>query len=262
MLLRRFKHFFFWLPSIFLGLSPIVSCTTTPQDTKSIISSEPASSKPLTETPQCSAQSRKGDLCLARLEGVRPTQFCVGYQDVERKRKKISSNTAGPDSGLRFSEKNPGSAILGPEDIIYLVDGHHRARALLDAASELFHIRILDDFSHLTMTDFWDGMARRKFVWLYDCEGRGPQSPLELPASLKELKDDPYRTLAEDAQDRGANKKLDVLYQEFYWANFYRSRIPSETLEQNYESAIESAIQLAKTQEAKDLPGFNGALNP
>lgn len=262
MLARRFEHFIFCLPITILGLSSIVSCTTTPQDTTPIIVSAPDPSKPHNETPQCSTKTRTGDLCLARLEGVRPTQFCVGYQDVERKRKKISSNASAHESGLRFSEKNPGLAILGPEDIIYLVDGHHRARALVDATSELFHVRILDDFSHLTMSDFWDSMVRRKFVWLYDCEGRGPHGPLELPTSLKELKDDPYRTLAEDAQDRGANKKLDVLYQEFYWANFYRSRIPAETLEKNYESAIEAAIQLAKTQEAKDLPGFNGVLKP
>ena len=212
--------------------------------------------------PTCSSESPKGELCTARLQNLRPTQFCVGYQDVQRKRMKLSSGTPTQDSLSIYSAKNPGLAVIGPEDIIYLLDGHHRARALVEVSADLFHVKILDDFSHLTMVDFWDTMISKKFVWLFDCEGRGPLSPLDLPESLQGLKDDPYRTLAEDAQDRGANKKLDVLYQEFYWANFYRSRIPTETVAQNYEAALTLAIQLAKMREAKDLPGFNGPQDP
>jgi hypothetical protein len=72
------------------------------------------------------------------------------------------------------------------------------------------------------------------------------------------LTDDPYRTLAEDAQDRGANKKIDLLFQEFYWANFYRPRIDPDLVTNDYDKAIEEALKLAKTTAASSLPGYDG----
>jgi hypothetical protein len=122
-------------------------------------------------------------------------------------------------------------------------------------------VKIIADYSDHSMTEFWDKLVREKMVWLYDESGTGPQSPLHLPTSLSELVDDPYRTLAEDAQDRGANKKLDVLFQEFYWANFYRTRIEKTKVLENYDAALEDALTLAKSPAASELPGFIGPSN-
>ena len=95
-------------------------------------------------------------------------------------------------------------------------------------------------------------------VWLYDENGSGPQNPIHVPDSLKHLKDDPYRTLSEDAQNKGAYKKTDTHYQEFIWANFFRKLIPAEKLQKEYDAALEEAIRLAKTTPAMNLPGYTG----
>jgi hypothetical protein len=209
----------------------------------------------------CSQKTIPGNLCNADLSQLRPTQFCVGFRDVARKKAKIESEKKSSTGTLATKSLKHGTAIKGPEDIFYLVDGHHRAKALQEAGENLFTVKIMADYSDLPMTEFWDKLVREKMVWLYDESGLGPQSPLHLPTSLNELVDDPYRTLAEDAQDRGANKKLDVLFQEFYWANFYRTRIEKTKVLENYEGALEEAVNLAKTPAASELPGFIGVNN-
>jgi hypothetical protein len=210
---------------------------------------------------ECSQKTIPGKLCNADLSQLRPTQFCVGFRDIARKKAKIELEKKSSSGTLATKSLKHGTAIKGPEDVFYLVDGHHRAKALQEAGENLFTVKIIADYSDLPMTEFWDKLVREKMVWLYDERGGGPQSPLHLPTSLVDLVDDPYRTLAEDAQDRGANKKLDVLFQEFYWANFYRTRIEKTKVLENYEGALEEAVNLANTPAASELPGFIGATN-
>ena len=224
---------------------------------------EPLASKHNDSAPisfeECSQKTLPGSLCNADLTQIRPTQFCVGFRDVARKRAKIESEKKASTGTLATKSLKHGTAIKGPEDIFYLVDGHHRAKALQEAGENLFTVKIIADYSDLPMTEFWERMVREKMVWLYDENGSGLQSPLHLPTSLGDLVDDPYRTLAEDAQDRGANKKLDVLFQEFYWANFYRTRIEKTKVLENYDGALDDALNLAKTPAASELPGFIGS---
>ena len=206
----------------------------------------------------CSPKSLDGETCFVRLAEVRPTQFCVGYRDVQRKKSTIESSRKEKKSPPRVFFKNPGLIVKGPEDVFYLVDGHHRARALLESGELDFECKIIADYSQLSMADFWQKMIDQKMVWPFDAQGHGPQSPLNIPTNLSELTDDPYRTLAEDAQDRGANKKIDLLFQEFYWANFYRPRIDPGLVANDYDKAIEEALKLAKTTAASSLPGYDG----
>lgn len=243
----------------FIATLGLIACTHSGaqiHDERTLPSSPTAVVVDATLAP-CTPKSNSGDFCIALLSELRPTQFAVGYRDVNRKRSAIeAAQKSGEFSSSNFF-KNPGLAVKGPEDIFYLVDGHHRARASVDAGVRDFRVKVIEDFSHLPMADFWMRMTEKQMIWLFDANGFGPQNPIHLPATLQELADDPYRTLAEDAQDRGANIKTDKLFQEFYWANFYRQRIDKSLLTTNYEAAILEALKLAKTPEAKTLPGYN-----
>lgn len=247
---------------IVLSLTSIVlvSCSHALQDPTSAVNFDtvaPVGSKDLGLRP-CSSNSPDGETCRVRLADLRPTQFCVGYRDVQRKRQMIEATRQSKEPTRRNFFAKPGLAVKGPEDIFYLVDGHHRARALIDSGEQDFPVKIIADYSNLTMADFWPRMIDNKMVWLFDASGRGPHSPLNLPTALSELSDDPYRTLAEDAQERGANKKVDLLFREFYWADFYRTRIDPKLIETDYEKAISEALELAKTPAANSLPGYEG----
>jgi len=172
----------------------------------------------------------------------------VGYLDVSRKVKKIEDDRANnrrEPSGDFFAKA--GWVIRGPSGAFYLIDGHHRARALVEAGENLFRVQLIDDLSKMNLEGFWQHMIKRKLVWLYDEQGDGPKDPSNLPSTLQDLSDDPYRTLAEDAQDLGANKKLDIPFQEFYWANFYRPLIGRELLVNDYKGALKKALKLART---------------
>lgn len=243
-----------------LTISVFVSCSHTQQDltTARIFDTVAPAANKEQELRPCSSESHDGDSYLVRLRELRPTQFCVGYRDVQRKRQMIELARSSKEAARQDFFGKPGLAVKGPEDIFYLVDGHHRARALIDSGEQHFPVKIISDYSQLTMADFWQRMIDNKMVWLLDASGSGPQSPLNLPGSLSELSDDPYRTLAEDAQERGANKKVDLLFREFYWADFYRTRIDPNLIKNEYDKAIEEAIKLSKTPAANFLPGYDG----
>jgi hypothetical protein len=101
-------------------------------------------------------------------------------------------------------------------------------------------------------------MTRNGWVLLCDENGRGPRGPSALPESIADLKDDPYRSLAASVQDEGgfAKPKHDVLFLEFWWANFFRSRVE---IGSDFEAAISKAKELALSPEACGLPGYKGS---
>jgi hypothetical protein len=99
-------------------------------------------------------------------------------------------------------------------------------------------------------------MGDDKYDWLFDENGKGPLDPAKLPENIMKLEDDPYRTLAEDVENKGAIKTTKTLYQQFIWANYFRIHIPKSTVINKYQDAIKDAIIYARHPGAKDLPGF------
>ncbi|OYZ22227.1 MAG: hypothetical protein B7Y39_07990 [Bdellovibrio sp. 28-41-41] len=79
-----------------------------------------------------------------------------------------------------------------------------------------------------------------------------------MPRYITWLKNDPYRALAGKVRQKDGFKKTEIPFAEFEWADFFRSRISEELVDKDYNKAVAIALRLSKTDEAKQLPGYNG----
>ena len=208
------------------------------------------------EPSPCDSNTRKHHSCVMSPLLVHPTQFALGLHDVEKKRAKITAIKDSPKELQDYLQKNKFRAVKGPEETFYIVDGHHRCRALAEESIDKVYLEIIEDESGMTRTDFWQKMARRHLVWPYDENGDGPLDPLSIPGNVLNLSDDPYRAIAEDALDEGAYEKTDVPFQQFMWANFYRKRIDRSLVRSDYAAALKKAKSISHEPAAKDLPGY------
>ena len=91
----------------------------------------------------------------------------------------------------------------------------------------------------------------------FDDQGRR-RSYKEIPGSVSSLIDDPFRSLAGELRRAGGYAKDTTPFSEFLWADFLRRRIRRKTVERDFDLALESALQFAKSKEASFLPGWCG----
>jgi hypothetical protein len=190
-----------------------------------------------------------------RLKRLRPTQLSVGYGEVAHKaaqwsrlgKKKLAIELA--------HHVFPG--VLGPGHDYFIIDHHHLGIALIDQGVEEVLLAVMDDLSWLKRPVFWRTMEFRSWTHPYDHRGRRrPYS--DMPRRLTDLEDDPYRTLAGAVRSAGGFAKDEAPFCEFLWADFFRPRISLELIEQDTRKAMRIAARMAKSDEARYLPGFSG----
>jgi hypothetical protein len=100
-------------------------------------------------------------------------------------------------------------------------------------------------------------MDNRNWMHPYDAEGvRRPYR--DIPKSVTDLIDDPFRSLAGELRRAGGFAKDTTPFSEFLWADFLRRRLKRKALDPDFDHAIEMALELAKSQEAGYLPGWCG----
>jgi hypothetical protein len=122
-------------------------------------------------------------------------------------------------------------------------------------------VAVEEDFSGRRMSrpEFWRFMSSRNFTHLYDQFGEGPHDPLYLPADIRGLSDDPYRSLAWMAQCEDAFEKSDARYYEFEWAQLLRRhKLLSPDGRAQLPRAVPEAVRLCRSRAAKQLPGYEG----
>ena len=127
---------------------------------------------------------------------------------------------------------------------IFVIDRHHQSLALLLNGAKTAPIKVVHDFSGLTEEQFWQTMKDKHLLYPNPDHGE--------PGSFNDI----YRSLAWYVRKAGGFDKVDVPYAEFRWADHFRGRMDAAFVADNFEAAIQEALDLARSPDAQDLPGY------
>ncbi len=189
------------------------------------------------------------------IEDLRPTQITVGMREVAAKRQAWRGKS--DDKGAEFLGNHMVPVILGPKDRYYVVDHHHLARALHEEGVASVLVTVIADLTRLDPDAFWFVLDNRSWMHPFDDQGRR-RGYDEIPKSVGDLIDDPFRSLAGELRFAGGYAKDTTPFSEFLWADFLRRRIKRKQVETEFDRALEQALQLAKGADADYLPGWCG----
>jgi hypothetical protein len=186
---------------------------------------------------------------------LRPTQITVGFHEVAEKRKRWAEMTA--DKRKAFLGRHMVPVLLGPKGRRYVIDHHHLVRALHEEGATEVLTTIVKDLSSLDKDAFWIFADNSGWCHPYDATG-ARLTFAEIPKTIDEMADDPYRSLAGAIRRAGGCAKTTAPFSEFLWADFLRRRMKRKVLEADFGAAVVQALALAKSQDAKFLPGWCG----
>ena len=121
-----------------------------------------------------------------------------------------------------------------------------------------FGPRAPDPHSDLDPDAFWGVLDNHRWAYPYDAKGERRRFK-DIPKTVVDLKDDPFRSLAGELRRSGGFAKDTTPFSEFLWADFLRRKMSRKSVEENFEQSIEKALALAKSKDAVYLPGWCGA---
>lgn len=236
------------------------------------------------DLPELTANTLMGTLCQVKLSALKPTQNAAGFDEVNDK---IARYSAKSGSDLNdYLLVHPVPVIVGNGGKFYLTDHHHLSNALwktaegknkagIDTNNARVVAKVQHNLNSLKGYHFWKAMQQNRVVYLFDNYGGGPIRPKDLCSHIKDLANDPYRSLAWEVRTRYGYGKSPHSFAEFLWANFFRIRIiidnwilkdkirGSDILFSNLpaehkKEIIDEAMNLARSAEAKGMPGYLG----
>jgi hypothetical protein len=192
------------------------------------------------------------------ITSLRPTQITVGMREVKEKRRHWRQRD--PKKMGEYLGRHMIPVILGPKERHYVIDHHHLALALHEEGVKDILVDVVADLSGLDRDGFWTVLDHRAWVHPYDTEGRR-RDYAEIPKTVAELKDDPFRSLAGELRRIGGFAKDTTPFSEFLWADFLRRRMKRKLVVQDFDRALKKADKLAKSLAANYLPGWCGPVD-
>jgi hypothetical protein len=187
---------------------------------------------------------------------LRPTQITVGYHEVAEKRRRWAE--LNEEKRALFLGRHMVPVLLGPKGRRYVTDHHHLVRALQLEGCEKVLVSVIKDLSSLSRDAFWVFTDNRGWCHPYNAKGERAGFAA-IPDSISELQDDPFRSLAGALRRAGGFAKDVTPFSEFMWADFLRRRLKRKLVETDFSASVIQALTLAKSPEAKYLPGWCGA---
>jgi hypothetical protein len=186
---------------------------------------------------------------------LRPTQITVGMREVAAKRKRWREE--GKHKKPQFLGQHMIPVVLGPKERHYIIDHHHLALALHHEGVDGVLISVVANLHNLDPDSFWFVLDNHNWMHPFDANGRR-RGYADIPKSVRGLVDDPFRSLAGELRRAGGFAKDTTPFSEFLWADFMRRRIKRKAVEDNFDHALERALQIAKSRDADYLPGWCG----
>jgi len=189
------------------------------------------------------------------IDDLRPTQITVGMREVEAMRKTWRAKEG--DKAAEFLGRHMIPVIVGPRDRCYVIDHHHLARALHEEGVEKVFVTVIANLRLLERASFWFVLDNHNWMHPFDDEGRRRRYE-DIPTSVRDLVDDPFRSLAGELRRAGGFAKDTTPFSEFLWADFLRRRVKRKFVEKDFGRALKQALKLARTEDADYLPGWCG----
>ena len=197
--------------------------------------------------------ARNVALVRAKLAQLRPTQFSVGYVEVEIKAaewKKLKKKQR-----QQVLESHVFPAVLRPDQAHNIGDHHHLRIALIEQGMKEGWVTQLADISWLDPATFWRTMEFRAWTHPYDHRGRR-RDFADMPQKLTKMQNDPYRSLAGLVRMAGGYAKDTAPFSEFLWADFFRPRVAARLIVGQQGRATRMGVKLSRSKDACYLPGW------
>lgn len=210
---------------------------------------------------QSQASGKLEDICQLSVMSLKPTQFAVGFMEVKRKSNSINELSAKDQ--VSYLKKNPEPIVIGPRGEFYIIDHHHLARALYDSnVKDTFGI-VLENWNNTNEEKFWEHMKAKNWVYLVDETGtKRTVQDLKNIKSVKDLRDDPYRSLAGQTRCKTESKcvegqwlKQAVPFIEFLWAEHFRNTPSVSSALKTYGQSNFDKVTQAASEEVRRLRG-------
>jgi hypothetical protein len=207
----------------------------------------------------CDAVSGEDKICPCDVNTLRPLQGAVGMEEVKKKKDDIKAEF---DEEWKDVVDDPIKVVRGPGGALFITDHHHGADAWRLADHPESVCQIVKGPTFTTEAEFWSGLRTMKLVHLEDADGK-PIEPAQLPKSLAEMPDDPYRSLAWYVRKKHGfcRDPAQKEFAEFIWADFMRKqtvKLPIADVRASPKNMREIAWELARSPDAKHLLGWVG----
>src|SRR5260370_34234669 len=160
-----------------------------------------------------------------------------GMREGKEKRKRFREHWKEHKSKKKqreFLGRHMIPVVLGPDQRNYVVDHHHLARALHEEGVKDILVTVIADLTMVDRDAFWGVLDNRRWVYPYDAKGERRHFK-DIPKTVADLKDDPFRSLAGELRRVGGFAKDTTPFSEFLGADSPRRGLPRKNVEAKSE---------------------------
>ena len=203
-----------------------------------------------------SARAKNSVPILGSMLNLAPLQFNVGFNEIDSRIPKIKEEIEkGSKKFDAYLKSRPVQVVRDRGGKLYIINGNHFARALFNLGIVQIYYVEIENYSKLSQKAFERKLKKKQYLFLRD---NGEKRPFNaLPKTVAQLTDDPYRSLAWAIRRMGGYKDLDLAFQEFYWADFFRKRVKVDfSTHETTNLTLAHALTLAHSKKARKLSGY------